>query len=212
MWTCLALDMPSNNQQFVPLRNITHGVPRGATKVHFTAQCVLVHFGDHSNPAIEKDLRHELQPWNLASVGMGNVLDKTKQEQVIALGRLGWSLRRIEQATGVRRETAGGYLRSAGVALGAPDGWGRKPPKPATLVATGSSDSKPAIEVTTGSGGPKPNENSKPANEVTTGFSPPATAQEADRKHRQVSVKRIARRPCGNYRGAATRWASGRIW
>jgi hypothetical protein len=34
---------------------------------------------------------------------MGNVLDKTKQEQVIALGRLGWSLRRIEQVTGVIR-------------------------------------------------------------------------------------------------------------
>jgi hypothetical protein len=30
---------------------------------------------------------------------MGNVLEKAKQEQVIALGRLGWSLRRIEAAT-----------------------------------------------------------------------------------------------------------------
>ena len=67
---------------------------------------------------------------------MGNVLDKTKQEQVIALGRLGWSLRRIEQATGVRRETAGGYLRSAGVALRAP-GWGGKEAKPAIAVTTG---------------------------------------------------------------------------
>jgi hypothetical protein len=47
---------------------------------------------------------------------MGNVLSKEKREQVIALGRLGWSLRRIEQATGVRRETAGDYLRSAGIA------------------------------------------------------------------------------------------------
>jgi hypothetical protein len=56
---------------------------------------------------------------------MGNVLEKAKQEQVIALGRLGWSLRRIEAATGVRRETAGGYLRSAGVALRTPGGWGR---------------------------------------------------------------------------------------
>ncbi len=113
---------------------------------------------------------------------MGNVLDKTKQEQVIALGRLGWSLRRIEQATGVRRETASGYLRSAGVALRAPGGWGRKPPKPATSVITGSADSKPAIEVTTGSGGPKPKEHSKPANEVITGFLPPAIEPETDRK------------------------------
>ena len=69
---------------------------------------------------------------------MGNVLEKSKQEQVIALGRLGWSLRRIEEATGVRRETAGGYLRLAGIALRRPGGWGHGSP------------AKPAIEVTTG--------------------------------------------------------------
>ena len=69
---------------------------------------------------------------------MGNVLEKAKQEQVIARGRLGWSLRRIEQATGVRRETASGYLRSVGIALRTPGGWGRKaPPKPANEVITG---------------------------------------------------------------------------
>jgi len=33
------------------------------------------------------------------------------------LGRLGWSLRRIQRTTGVRRETAAGYLNGAGVAL-----------------------------------------------------------------------------------------------
>ena len=82
---------------------------------------------------------------------MGNVLEKAKQEQVIALGRLGWSLRRIEQATGVRRETAGGYLRSDGIALRTPGGWGRKAPaKAATSVTAGSDSSKPAIEVITG--------------------------------------------------------------
>jgi hypothetical protein len=36
---------------------------------------------------------------------------------VIALGRLGWSLRRIEGATDVRRETVSGYLKAAGVAV-----------------------------------------------------------------------------------------------
>ena len=78
---------------------------------------------------------------------MGNVLEKAKQEQVNALGRLGWSLRRIEAATGVRRETAGGYLRSAGIALRTPGGWGRKAPaKAVTSVTTGSDSSKPAIE------------------------------------------------------------------
>jgi transposase len=86
---------------------------------------------------------------------MGNVLDKAKQEQVIALGRLGWSLRRIEKATGVRRETAGVYLRSAGIALRTPGGWGHKPPaKAATWVTADPEDSKPAIEVTTGFGSP----------------------------------------------------------
>jgi hypothetical protein len=82
---------------------------------------------------------------------MGNVLEKVKQEQGIALGRLGWSLRRIEAETGVRRETAGGYLRSAGIALRTPGGWGRKAPaKAATSVTTGSASSNPANEVITG--------------------------------------------------------------
>jgi transposase len=104
---------------------------------------------------------------------MGNVLSKEKQEQVIALGRLGWSLRRIEQATGVRRETAGDYLRSVGIALRSPGGWGRKPPaKAATSVTTGSGISKPAIEVITGFFGSTSADNSKPAIEVITGFLP----------------------------------------
>ncbi|MGH9473443.1 MAG: hypothetical protein ACRD1M_11965 [Terriglobales bacterium] len=64
---------------------------------------------------------------------MGNVLSDAKQQQVLALGRLGWSLRRIEQATGVRRETAAGYLARAGI--------GRR--------GRGRPGSKPAIEVTT---------------------------------------------------------------
>ena len=37
---------------------------------------------------------------------MSNVLAEQKRQKVLALGRLGWSLRRIEEATGVRRETA----------------------------------------------------------------------------------------------------------
>ena len=39
-------------------------------------------------------------------MGMANVLNDEKKQQVLALGRLGWSLRRIQQATHVRRETA----------------------------------------------------------------------------------------------------------
>jgi len=115
---------------------------------------------------------------------MGNVLEKAKQEQVIALGRLGWSLRRIEAATGVRRETAGGYLRSAGIALRAPGGWGRTPPaKAASLVTTASDSSKPANEVITGFFGSAPTDNSKPANEVITGFLPEVTLPEQGGRH-----------------------------
>src|ERR1044071_3274180 len=64
---------------------------------------------------------------------MSNVLSDDKRQQIIALGRLGWSLRRIEQATGVRRETASSYLKAAGISVRQP-GWVR---------------AKPAIEVTT---------------------------------------------------------------
>jgi transposase len=100
-------------------------------------------------------------------------LERAKQEQVIALGRLGWSLRRIEAATGVRRETAGGYLRSAGITIRTPGGWGRKAPaKAAPSVTTGSASSKPANEVITGFSQSTPAEDSKPANEVITGFLP----------------------------------------
>jgi transposase len=83
---------------------------------------------------------------------MSNVLSEDKQQQVIALGRLGWSLRRIERETGVRRETAGAYLRAAGIAVRPPGTWGwRAAAKAANEVTTGS-EAKPAIEVTTGSG------------------------------------------------------------
>ena len=78
---------------------------------------------------------------------MSNVLDKTKQQQVIALGRLGWSLRRIEAATGVRRETVSGYLKSAGVAVrgrgGRPAQW--PPPHPATTEAVSTDSVIPVV-------------------------------------------------------------------
>ena len=57
---------------------------------------------------------------------MSNVLSEAKKQQVIALGRLGWPLRRIEQETGVRRETAGAYLKAAGIGVRPPGAWGRR--------------------------------------------------------------------------------------
>jgi transposase len=78
---------------------------------------------------------------------MSNVLSEDKKHQVIALGKLGWTLRRIEQATGVRRETASSYLKAAGVGVRQAGGWGRGPaPKPANEVTTDSEASKPAIQ------------------------------------------------------------------
>jgi hypothetical protein len=67
---------------------------------------------------------------------MGNVLGEEKRQQVLALGRLGWPLRRIESTTGVRRETASAYLKAAGIAVRGPGRWGNS--KPAKEVSTDS--------------------------------------------------------------------------
>lgn len=86
---------------------------------------------------------------------MSNVLSEEKKQQVIALGRLGWSLRKIQKTTGVRRETAADYLRAAGVGLRPPGAWGRSSPaKPANEVTPDPQPAKPAngAEVTPDSG------------------------------------------------------------
>jgi len=88
---------------------------------------------------------------------MANVLSDDKRQQVEALGRLGWTLRRIQRETGVRRETASGYLKAAGIEV---RGHGGAKPKPATSpeVITDSANSKPATsaEVITDSADSKP--------------------------------------------------------
>jgi transposase len=82
-------------------------------------------------------------------------LGREKREQVLALGRLGWSLRRIQVETGVHRETASAYLKAAGIGIRGPGRWGRPPPKPAIEASTGSgADSKPAKETSTDSAWP----------------------------------------------------------
>jgi len=107
---------------------------------------------------------------------MSNVLSEEKRQQVIALGRLGWPLRRIEQETGVRRETASAYLKAAGIGVRPPRGWGRRPPaKPANEVTTGSKPESAAVNRNINPENlpykRKSNSaDSKPANEVTTGF------------------------------------------
>jgi hypothetical protein len=94
---------------------------------------------------------------------VSNVLNEEKKQQVIALGRLGWSLRRIQRNTGVRRETSAVYLKSAGIAIRPPGAWGRQlPAKPANKVIT-----DPAPVASLNEGGPGP-DLVKPANEVIT--------------------------------------------
>ena len=82
---------------------------------------------------------------------MANVLSDTKKQQILGLGRLGWTLRQIEEATGIRRETASGYLKAAGIEVRGPR---RRQlgAKPASEVSTDTeADPKPASGVSTDS-------------------------------------------------------------
>jgi transposase len=113
---------------------------------------------------------------------VSNVLNEEKQKQVVALGRLGWTLRRIERTTGVRRETAAVYLKAAGIAVREPGGWGKKP----------AEQSKPANGVTTDS---PPSEPPKPAHEATTEPAPlkPDTTASACEPYRELIEEACSR-------------------
>jgi hypothetical protein len=103
---------------------------------------------------------------------MANVLKDEKKQQIIALGRLGWSLRKIQEATRVRRETLSAYLRGAGVEIWPPGRWKREgKAKPAIQVITGSEAAKPAIPEPGGppNFNPNPNPNPNPKNLSTKG-------------------------------------------
>lgn len=86
---------------------------------------------------------------------MGNALDQHEQQQICALGRLGWTLVRIESATGIRRETISGYLKAAGIPVR-----GRGRPRASSALSPPASTegtAKPAISaevVSTDSGRP----------------------------------------------------------
>src|SRR5712691_7251007 len=108
----------------------------------------------------------------VGSVAMSNVLNESKKQQVIALGRLGWPLRRIEQETGVRRETVGAYLKAAGIPVRPAGGWGRRAlAKAANEVITDSGGSKPANEVITDFDGGFPSDPDRPPQNRTTSAS-----------------------------------------
>jgi transposase len=112
---------------------------------------------------------------------MSNVLDQTTQQQILALGRLGWSLRRIEQALAVRRETISGYLKAAGIAVHGRGRRGESKPKPAISeeVSTDSGPAKPAI----------------PAPAVSTDVAPPGRAPSASacEPYRELIVEALGR-------------------
>lgn len=73
---------------------------------------------------------------------MGHVLAIDRQQRVVALGRLGWPLRRIERETGVRRETVGEYLKAAGIPVRGPGRPGEGKGK-AAISGEVSTDSPP---------------------------------------------------------------------
>jgi len=91
---------------------------------------------------------------------MTNILGDTKRQQILALGRLGWTLRRIEAETGVRRETASAYLKAAGLQVRPSGRWGHPPANPAIGVSTDPGAAppadRPAAEPPTPPGPPQP--------------------------------------------------------
>ena len=93
---------------------------------------------------------------------MSNVLTAEKRQQVLALGRICWSLRRIEEATGVRRETASSYLKAAGLTV---RGRGRPPARPAkpAISSEVSTDSSVAPAAGTGTCAAAPGSGERPS-------------------------------------------------
>src|SRR5437870_4757529 len=88
---------------------------------------------------------------------MANVLKEEKKQQVLALGRLGCSLRRIQQATHVRRETASapesGGDRSAPRWKTGANSWVTRPPS--APCSTASCTTATCSSAARGAGEPK---------------------------------------------------------
>ena len=131
---------------------------------------------------------------------MANVLDDEKKQQVLALGRLRWSLRRIEEATGVRRETASAYLKAAGISVRPPRRWGHAP-KPAKEVSTDSSVVSEAEPSDAGQ--------AKPAKETSTDSAPmpwPPTASRAPQASACEPYRELVAEALGRRRNAMAIW------
>lgn len=142
---------------------------------------------------------------------MSNVLGDDKQQQVLGLGRLGWSLRRIQKATGVRRETASEYLKAAGIPVqergGRPRVW--PPAKPATTgeVSTDPPPANPATTraVSTDPPSAKPATTAELSTDLPPEFQPPSPAEpmRAPSARRQVPHLHVLEHPLAQRRHGA---------
>jgi hypothetical protein len=129
---------------------------------------------------------------------MSNVLDDSKQQQILTLGRLGWSLRRIEEALAIRRETISGYLKAAGIAV---QGRGRRSESKAKAaiseeVSTDSGRSNPAtaLAVSTDSDPPKPAISDQVSTDSARGSSPGrAPSASACEPYRELIAEAVGR-------------------
>ena len=108
---------------------------------------------------------------------MTNILSDDNRQEVLALGRLGWTLRRIERATGVRRETAGAYLKAARLVVRPPGRWGH-------------SAANPAIEVSTDLGGHPPEISKLLSAGASPGRAPAASACKPYRERIEAALAR----------------------
>jgi transposase len=124
---------------------------------------------------------------------VSNVLNEEQRKRIMALGQLGWSLRQIESATGIRRETVSGYLRAAGIAVGRPG----RPPNPANPpgeVTTGSTQAKsanPAISPIQATTGPDPDPDPAPDPEPEP--SKPSESVSACEAYREIIETALAK-------------------
>jgi transposase len=144
---------------------------------------------------------------NAGSVAdMSNVLDDEKQQQIRALGRLGWTLSRIQEATGIRRETVSGYLKAAGIAVRSRGRPSESKPKPAISgeVSTDPDPPKPAIsrKVSTDSAAATPATKA----EVSTDFAPVARPGRAPSASACEPYRELIAEALGRGRNAMAIW------
>jgi transposase len=119
---------------------------------------------------------------------MANILSDAKKQEVLALARLGWTLRRIEAATDVRRETAGIYVKAAGLTVRPPGRWGHPPAPPTRPGAT--DPAPPATEGSPDLGAPQPDGAELAAEPPAGSRAPTASACEPYRELIELALRR----------------------